>query len=145
MRVNLGSGGSPMKGWVNLDIAAIPGVDVVHDLDDAPWPFTDNSVTQIEAKDVFEHVTDAILFMKECHRILGNGNLLHIRTPHYLSIDAFTDPTHKRFPTQYTFDYWVPGTVYHTAHNAAYGGVSFKKVDLFIGGGAVDVTLAKLP
>lgn len=144
MRVNLGSGGRPLAGWVNVDVADIPGVDLVHDLDVGPWPFESGTVEMITAKDVFEHVNNPVLFMTECHRILGPGRTLFIRTPHWRSIDAFTDPTHRRFPTEHTFDYWIPGTIYHSEHNAAYGGVSFEKVSLSVADGAVSVRLRRL-
>lgn len=44
---------------VNLDRVALPGIDVVHDLDVGPWPFEDGAASSIEAKDVFEHVNDS--------------------------------------------------------------------------------------
>jgi len=116
----------------------------VHDLDVRPWPFETNSVTRIEAKDVFEHVVDAVGFMTETHRILKPGMVLHIRTPHWRSMDAYTDPTHRRFPTEHTFDYWIPGTVLYTHHNAAYGAVAFRRLFITVDpGGTLDVTLAK--
>ena len=146
MRLNLGAGGlvNPDPEVVNVDRVALPGIQVVHDLDVGPWPFESDSFSSIRAKDIFEHVGDAILFMTECHRVLVPHGALWIRTPHISSLDAFTDPTHRRFPTEFTFDYWVPGTVYHREHNAAYGGVSFRKHSLEIEGGAVVVHLVKI-
>ena len=32
-RLNLGSGTHIRKGWINLDRSALPGVDVVHDIE----------------------------------------------------------------------------------------------------------------
>lgn len=145
MKLNLGAGGSPVPDFVNVDRVLLPGIQVVHDLDVVPWPFPDCSAVHITAKDVFEHVGDPIGFMTECHRVLEPGRRLWIRTPHITSLDAFTDPTHRRFPTEYTFDYWVPGTVYHREHNAAYGGVSFEKQRMVIKNGAIEVTLVKIP
>lgn len=133
-----------MPGWVNVDRAAIPGVDVVHDLDVGPWPFArDAEVEQLAAVDVFEHVADPVLFMTECWRILQPNRMLFIQTPHYRSRDAYTDPTHRRFPTEHTFDYWIPGTVLFTEHNPAYGGVSFAKVAMEIGSN-IQITLRKI-
>lgn len=128
MKLNLGSGSRPMPGFVNVDRAALPSVDVVWDLDTAPWPFESGAAEQIAAVDVFEHVADAVMFMTECHRVLQPGAMLLIQTPFWKSRDAFTDPTHKRFPTEHTFDYWIPGTLLFTEHNPAYGGVSFARV-----------------
>jgi len=133
MRVNLGSGSRPIPGWVNVDRANLATVDVVWNLDTAPWPFESGMVEQIAAVDVFEHVADAVLFMTECHRVLQPGALLLIQTPFWKSRDAFTDPTHRRFPTEHTFDYWIPGTVLFNEHNPAYGGVAFERVTQEIG------------
>ena len=144
MRLNLGCGSQAKDGWVNLDIAAQAGVDVVHDLDVGPWPFEDRTAEQIEAWDVFEHVADPVLFMTECHRILRPFKYLHVHTPHYTSPDAFTDPTHRRFPTEHTFDYWIPGTHLYRRHNAGYGGVAFELLDMHMDSGSLDLTLRKL-
>ena len=144
-RLNLGCGSLILPGHVNLDIADIPGVDVVHDLDQLPWPFGDREFDRIEAKDVFEHVNDPIGFMTECHRILAPNGVVRIRTPYYRSPDAFTDPTHKRFPTEHTFDYWIPGTVLYAHHNPAYGGVGFDQLSLGINDeGQLDTTLRRI-
>lgn len=144
MRVNLGSGSRPLAGWLNVDRAAIPGVDYVHDLDVLPWPFARScQVEQIAAVDVFEHVADPIGFMTECHRILAPDRMLFIQTPYYRSRDAFTDPTHRRFPTEHTFDYWIPGTLLHSEHNAAYGGISFASVAMKIEVN-IQITLRKI-
>lgn len=129
MILNLGCGSRIIPDAVNLDISPVPGADVVHDLDVAPWPFPSDTFSMVEAKDVFEHVINPVLFMTECHRVLSPGGFLQLRTPYWRSMDAFTDPTHRRFPTEYTFDYWISGTALHSLHNAAYGAVSFEVAD----------------
>lgn len=145
IKLNLGCGSFPIAGYVNVDIANVPGVDVVHDLDVSPWPWETGSVDRIDAKDVFEHVIDAITFVTECHRVLRPGGVLHVRTPHWRSQDAYTDPTHRRFPTEYSFDYWIRGTELFSRHNAAYGGVAFELVRRVIDrAGSLDFTLVKV-
>lgn len=126
-KLNVGSGTQALDGYVNCDIADVPGVDCVFDLDIAPWPFDDASVEEVVALDVFEHVSEPITFMCEAWRVLVPDGLLRIRVPHWKGENAYTDPTHKRFPTEFTFDYWVPGTVFYENHNPAYGGVAFLK------------------
>lgn len=142
--INLGAGGKPLPDYVNVDRVQLPGIDVVHDLDIGPWPFGSETYTEIRAKDVFEHVNDPILFMTECWRILTPGGKLWIRTPHYRSVDSFTDPTHKRHCTEHSFSYWIPGNVYFEEHNAAYGGVRFTGVSLRMDAGSMIVHLEKL-
>jgi len=137
LKLNLGAGFRSMEGWVNVDRVKLVGVDVVHDLDVGPWPWADESADEIEAKDVFEHLNDAILFVTECWRILRVGGELTVTTTHYDHPNAFTDPTHKRFPTRWTFDYWIPGTVFYHEHNAAYGGVAFQRVEYAQAAGSV--------
>jgi SAM-dependent methyltransferase len=124
LTLNLGCGQKPLVGAVNVDAVAMPGVDVVHDLDVFPWPWPDDSVDEIVASHVFEHVADPIGFMSEVWRILRCRGGVRIDVPHYTSRNAFTDPTHRRYCTEETFDYWVRtswlwdmgGVAYHRNH-----------------------------
>jgi hypothetical protein len=85
------------------------------------------------------------MFMVECYRVLEYGAPLFIKTPHYLHRDAYTDPTHKRFPTEHTFDYWIPGTQLFEQGNEAMGRVYFRPGLLYVGEGAIHLTLRKIP
>lgn len=145
MRLNIGCGSKILEGYTNLDVVKQAGVDIVHDLD-TPWPFPDNSVEEIEAKDIFEHVNNPILFMTEAHRVLEDYGTLHIRTPHYYygREMAFTDPTHKRFPTEHTWNFWIPGNDLYDASNKSYGNVAYKKVHILKDNGNLDVLLRKI-
>lgn len=144
MRLNLGSGTQTLPGYCNVDLVALPGVDVVHDLDLYPWPFDDTEVKEIIAQDVFEHVDDPVGFMTECHRVLETGGTLLIKSPHWLHQDAYTDPTHRRFCTEFTWDYWIKGTTLYERHNAAYGGVAFALERRTLSSGVVFIQLRKL-
>ena len=120
-RLNLGCGKDIDPDAVNVDLVALPGVDVVTDLDQ-PWPWKDATVDYIKASHVFEHVADPVRFMTEAHRVLAPGGVLDIRVPYYRHFFAFTDPTHRRFCTELTFDYWVPGTDLYEAYGDGMGG-----------------------
>lgn len=37
-KLNIGCGSKNIQGWVNLDLKDIPGVDVVHDIENLPSP-----------------------------------------------------------------------------------------------------------
>jgi predicted SAM-dependent methyltransferase len=147
VRVNLGCGLDILPGWVNVDASGQLGPSVnVWDLDDIPWEWAgDCSASEIRARDIFEHVDDPVGFMCECHRILVPGGPLRMQTTYWQWVDAFTDPTHKRFPTEQTFDYWVRGTALYEAQNAQMGGVEFVKVRVEPnpGTGQMDVVLRK--
>lgn len=146
MRINLGCGRDLLPGWVNVDACpGLPGTYEVWDLDEHPWPFEDGSAEEIRGIDVYEHMHDPIGFMVECHRILAPGGVLRLQTAYYLSMDAYTDPTHKFSSTEHSFDFWVPGTVYYEAQNAQFGGMVFSKrrVQLNRDTGQLDVVLVK--
>lgn len=146
MKLNLGCGTHPREGWVNLDRVKMPGVDVVHDLDDLPWPFIDGEAEEIFGEDVFEHVDDPIGFMAECWRVLAVGGHLRLRTTFWQSKSAYTDPTHKRFCTELTFDYWCIGTEYAERYGAAYArGCGFEKIEVVLDGAELAAHLVKLP
>ena len=113
MILHLGCGTVPMPHAVNVDRVAMDGVDVVHDLDVYPWPFGDGSFVEVKAQQLFEHIADPVAFMAEVWRVLAPGGLLLLRVPYYKSDNAFTDPTHRRFCTMRTFDYWCRGTDLH--------------------------------
>jgi hypothetical protein len=98
LRLNLGCGRSPRAGWVNLDIAPLPGVDVVADLDRCrtqPLPFPDDSASEFHLAHVLEHIGDTLGLMQELHRIAVPGARCTIRCPYGSSDDAYEDPTHR--------------------------------------------------
>jgi SAM-dependent methyltransferase len=137
VKLNLGCGPDIHEGYINADIVPLPGVDVVCDLDQ-PWPWKDSAASEVVACHVFEHVNDPVLFMAEAWRVLAPDGVLVIMTPHYLHRYAFTDPTHKRFCTELTWDYWTPGTNLHEAFGPGFGslpgGPRFKQDLLFLAG-----------
>jgi SAM-dependent methyltransferase len=105
-RVNLGCGTDIRPGWVNLDSAALPGVDVVHAIGDGPLPFDDASVDEVLAKDVLEHV-ELIPTMQELHRVLRPGGRLHVIGPHFTAAAVWVDPTHRRGFSVDTFGFFA--------------------------------------
>lgn len=104
LKLNLGCGNLPRDGWTNLDIRPGPGVDVVHDLDRFPYPFADDTFTEVHADYVLEHMADVLDTMRELHRVCRNGAVLDIVVPHFTAHRAFGELTHKRFFSYSSFD-----------------------------------------
>ena len=104
--MNLGCGTDIRRGWVNLDSAALPGVDVVHQLGDGPLPFADASFDEILCKDVLEHV-ELVPVMRELHRVLRPGGRLRIVGPHFTSAAVWVDPTHRTGFSVDTFGFFA--------------------------------------
>jgi predicted SAM-dependent methyltransferase len=82
VRVNVGCGASPVKGWINLDILLYPEVmcwDCAKGL-----PFKDGSVDAIYSEHFFEHLdynSEAKLFLRDCLRCLRSKGTLRIVVP----------------------------------------------------------------
>lgn len=79
-RLHIGAGRARLEGWVNMDIQAIPGVDVVADVTKG-LEFSD--VEAIFAEHFLEHlaIDDALAFLLESHRVLGKDGWLRLSTP----------------------------------------------------------------
>lgn len=106
----IGCGVRTEKGAVNLDMVALPGVDVQHNLDVFPYPFEDDVFEEVIAEDVLEHVDNIVAVMNEIWRIMKKDGTLWIRGPHAnYPEQAWRDPTHRRLFVPGTFDNWDPG------------------------------------
>lgn len=106
-KLSVGCGHHIREGWTNLDIVALPGVDVVHDLDDLPLPFEDGEFDYIECIDILEHVRELPDVMRELHRITARGGVVHLTGPHFTSYSWATDPTHRRAFGINTFEFFA--------------------------------------
>jgi SAM-dependent methyltransferase len=104
--LNLGSGRSYRGDAVNVDITADTSPDVVHNLNQRPWPFADDQFDDVSATDVLEHLDDIAATMVELHRVCADGARIEIVVPHFSSDGAYTDPTHRHYFGAFTFDYF---------------------------------------
>jgi len=138
MRLNLGCGNSKKKGYINIDISREVKPDKVWNLEKIPLPFKDNSIDEILAYHILEHILDFIQLMHDLHRICKKGAIIKIRTPFYSSWGQFKDPTHVRFFSPFTFDYFKKGNYSHQV-NANKDMFEVKKVKINFGIGRARV------
>ena len=93
--LDLGCGSKKYPGAVGVDLSGDTDADIVHDLDVVPYPLEDDAFDQILLQDVIEHVRAPYDVMRELHRIGRPGARVHLRTPHFSSVLAYSDPTHR--------------------------------------------------
>lgn len=98
MKLNLGCGRSPLEGWTNVDIAPLPGVDLVVDLDsgDLAKALEPDTVDASVGRHVLEHLRNPLAFMDALWTVTKHGGTATFEVPFGGSDDAWEDPTHVR-------------------------------------------------
>jgi hypothetical protein len=119
MKLNLGCSDAPLPGFVNVDVAPGPGVEVV-DLR-RPWPWPDGSVGHVRAWDIIEHLPDQLLTMNELWRVLAPGGTAEIVVPTTDGSGAWQDPTHVSYWNRRSFLYFEAGSPYRERLARSYG------------------------
>jgi hypothetical protein len=101
LRLNLGCGQRRFDGYVNVDRFGEP--DLRHDLESIPWPWPDDSVSEIIMEHVLEHLgRDGTVYLniwKEIYRVCRDGATIRIAVPHHRHEFFYDDPTHVRAVT----------------------------------------------
>lgn len=112
IRLDLGGGGNPQPGFVNMDVRDLPTVDIVHDFTDFPWPLPDECVILAVASHLIEHIPRHnfifMNFMNELWRVTKPGGSLMIAMPYCTSPGYYQDPTHVNPCNETTFAYFDP-------------------------------------
>jgi SAM-dependent methyltransferase len=105
--LDVGCGNAKTPGAVGIDFNPTTAADITHDLNQFPWPLDSDQFDQIVARHIVEHILDPIRFMEEIHRLGKPGAVVQIVTPHFSSRFSYTDPTHLRHLSLFSFDYFV--------------------------------------
>jgi hypothetical protein len=97
MKINLGAGTSRFEGFLNVDYDAKSNPDYCFNIEEEVWPFKDNSVDEVIAHHVLEHLGEGYFHvMKELYRVCKHGAMIDIRVPHHRHDTFAADPTHRR-------------------------------------------------
>ncbi|WMW81638.1 hypothetical protein RF679_05000 [Undibacterium cyanobacteriorum] len=103
IKLNLGCGFNKLPGFVNVDKFDACAPDVVVDLEVLPWPFADNSVSEVLLSHVLEHLGASVdVFqgiIQELYRVCCHDAVIKIYVPHPRSDNFINDPTHVRIIT----------------------------------------------
>ena len=107
-KLDLGCGKKKRDGFVGVDWSDRHNADVIHDLNNFPYPFDDSSIDLIYMDNVLEHLEKPVKVIEEIHRILKPAAEVIIIVPYFRSMWAFADPTHITFYTVNSFAYYDP-------------------------------------
>ena len=93
-----------------MDRRKCDGVDIIHDLEETPYPLPDNCCTQILCSHVMEHLNPkyTVDIMDEFWRVMKHGGVLWISMPYANSRGFWQDPTHIHAWNEITPTYFDP-------------------------------------
>ena len=113
--LDLGCGENKHPGAIGLDNASLPGVDIVRDLTDIPYPFESGTVDKIYCNQVLDHFDyDRRLdILREIHRLLPAGGILELSVMHAQCLGYLQDPTHKSTFSFKSMEYFQPSFYWH--------------------------------
>lgn len=106
LKLDLGCGTAKTKNSIGVDKFLLPGVDVVAQLDEYPYPFVNDVFDEIYMNDIIEHLPDTIRTMEEIYRISKPNAKIYIRTINWNSHYNAMDPTHVKTFHERTFDFF---------------------------------------
>lgn len=99
--IDLGCGAFKTEGFIGVDRFALPGVDVVCDLD-STFPFPDDSASYIIASHSLEHVESLPHVMAEIYRISRDRAIVTIVAPYHATGLNRANPYHKQVFNEHT-------------------------------------------
>jgi len=108
MKLNLGCGNHPIVGTIGVDWKQCGCADILWDLESVPWPFANERCEEVWMHDVVEHLGHRVFYpvMEEVWRILKPNHLCHIHTSIWNTEQSFREPTHVRFMTVESFNFF---------------------------------------
>ncbi len=101
------------EGFVGMDKRAVEGVDIVHDVQEFPWPIDDGTCTTLIITNAWSCIEPKyrIQLMDEIWRVLAHDGLLQIVDQYYGGDRAHHDPTYYSCPNEWTFYYFDPTSI----------------------------------
>ena len=96
VKIHLGAGEDIREGYINIDLYKLNGIDKIFDLNKIPYPFKKNTVDEIVANYLLEHLDDTYNMLLEWHRICKDGAIIKLKTPHFSNADAWNDLQHRK-------------------------------------------------
>lgn len=110
--LDIGCGANKHRGFIGMDKIPYDDVDIVHDIEQMPWPLESESVFTAVSSHVLEHINPAngifLNVMDEIWRVLKYEGQFAFVVPYAGSPAFWQDPTHCNGITEATVYYFDP-------------------------------------
>ncbi|WP_457749105.1 class I SAM-dependent methyltransferase [Sulfurimonas sp.] len=120
------------KEAIGIDLHRKPSVEYVADLNQGLSFISSNSIDEIHAYHVLEHIDNLESFMREIYRVLKTGGRLIGSVPHFSNPYFYSDYTHNSFWGLYTLCYFSKNTIFKREVPKYYNRIDFRieKIEL---------------
>lgn len=110
LKLNLMCANRIKKGYVNMDMQELPGVDAIYYIDPfkPELPFEDNALSEIYWNNGPEHILNTNAMIQEMWRVSVDGAKWYLLTPGYRDRNSWVDPTHFSHWTSDTLKFYTP-------------------------------------
>lgn len=113
VKIDLACGANKQdQDWIGVDVRALNGVDIVHNLESFPYPIPNECASSILCSHYVEHINPAnfgvVNFFNEVWRIAKPHATFLIACPYGVSRGFVQDPTHCKPYNEITFTYFDP-------------------------------------
>lgn len=125
-KLDLGGGRNPAPGFINVDLYS-PEADVKFDLRKRPWPWPDNSVSEVHCSHFLEHLDQDVRwpFFEELWRVMKMDAIARFFCPSWKSERSLGDLTH-RFPPVTSFSFLYLNKKWRDDNKLNYGPYDLK-------------------
>ena len=115
LRLNLGCGNKPRKGFLGIDLGDNTTADVRMDVLAYLHSLPDGCVAEVYSRHMLEHLDPPALrsLLQQLDRVLMADGQLHLVVPHYSNPYFHSDPTHRQAFGVHTFSYLCETTCLH--------------------------------
>ncbi|VVB79406.1 Uncharacterised protein [uncultured archaeon] len=111
--LDIGCGTDRIPGAIRLDMNPAVEPDILHEITKGiEIPAEPNSFEEVYLRDVIEHVDSVSWLLSEAHRVGVSNAIVHVRYPHFSSINNYGDVTHSRQLNLRCLEHFDPSTEY---------------------------------
>ena len=106
--LDIGCGKRKVAGAIGIDFNGNLSADVIHNLNQFPYPFQENEFDEIYIGSALFLLDNPVLVMEEVYRICKKQAKVVIVQPYFRSVWNYVDPWVKNYGTVHSFAFYDP-------------------------------------